>query len=135
MAYNSKEFYLQDLFPCKNSNKSRFISLVWLAYYQALACLDLVCGFIPESSENLRKYLPDHPTIRPSLGSFEAIKMTEGIESIHELRAAEEFTSIYNWERDSDEDLKVKIEGAKSIEIRKPKEKKVKGIASLPQMK
>jgi hypothetical protein len=97
VAYNFKQLYEEELFKCSNSSENYLIYLIWLCYYQALACIDLTCGFIPEDADNSR-YLPNLPAVHPSLGSFEAIKLTEGIESVHELRAAEEFASLYSWD-------------------------------------
>jgi len=67
-----------------------------LSYYQALSCLDLICGFIPESNDN-EKYLPSVPFLKPSLDSFETIRKTEGIDAIYEVKMAEEFTNLYSW--------------------------------------
>jgi hypothetical protein len=97
--------------------------LIWLCYYQSLACIDLVCGFIPERIEYLQ-YLPDLPTVRPSIGSFEAMKQTQGMDSVHELRAAEEFANLYSWDSDNEEGIKIKIEGARSIEVSHPYEQR-----------
>lgn len=58
------------------------MALLWLCYYQALACMDLVFGFIPERHDYF-KYLPDLPSVQPSIWSFEAVKQTEGMDSLH----------------------------------------------------
>lgn len=71
VAYNFKELDKENIFGSSNSSEHeyRLIALIWICYYQALACIDLVCGFIPEKYDYFQ-YLPDLPNIRPSLGSF-----------------------------------------------------------------
>lgn len=97
IAYNFKQLAKENLFGSNSSEgEQRLIALLWLCYYQALACLDLVFGFIPERFDFF-KYLPDLPTVHPTTWSFEAVRKTEGMESIHEIRVAEEFTSLYSW--------------------------------------
>lgn len=116
VAYNFKQLAKEDLFGCNSSESEyRLISLLWLCYYQALACIDLVFGFIPERFDHF-KYLPDLPAVHPTIWSFEAVKHTEGMDSLHEIRVAEEFASLYSWDNDSEEEI-IKIEGAKSIEL------------------
>lgn len=83
LAYNFKQLFKEELFGCNSSESEyRLIALLWLSYYQALACLDLVFGFIPERFDYF-KYLPNLPAVQPTIWSFEAVKKTEGMDALH----------------------------------------------------
>ncbi len=56
--------------------------------------------------------------MRPSIGSFEAVKHTEGMDNLQEIQAAEEFSNLYSWENENEESIKIKIEGARLINVK-----------------
>lgn len=115
-------------------NEYKLEALLLLSYYQALCCLDLVCGLLPENTD-YDKYLPEAPSLRPSLESFETVRRTEGKGNVQELRMAEEFTSLYSWEGGEEEEQS-KIALVRSVGLgRSGSEERRKRIESVPELR